>query len=95
MPLTAVFSWVTRLLIRTSVLDLDLDSGLVKTSHHCVFDEVPASSNRLPAAQMMFNLGYLVDVNYLNDDDGPMVPPLHLTTYPPLYLNHSCQSRRA
>jgi len=35
--LTGVFSWVTRLLTRKSVLDLA--SGLVKTSHHCIFDE--------------------------------------------------------
>jgi len=36
---------------------LDLDSGLVKTSHHCVFDEAwyLHSSNRPPAAQMLFN----------------------------------------
>ena len=55
--LTAVFSWVTRLLTRTSVTWTmgTLASGLVKTSHHCIFDEswYLHSSNRPPAAQIL------------------------------------------
>jgi len=54
---------------------LDLDSGIVKTCHHAIFDEAwYLQPSRPPAAQLLYDLG-------LEADDEPMTAagPLHPT----------------
>lgn len=53
-----------------NVLYLDLDSGIVKTSHHVVFDEAwYLQPNRPPMAQFLYDLG-------LCQEDSPTPSPL-------------------
>ncbi|KAL9185818.1 hypothetical protein ACHAXT_003595 [Thalassiosira profunda] len=61
---------------------IDLKSGLVKTSHHAVFDEAwYLQPSRPPAAQLLYDLG-------LANDDAfacpPASPETELASYPPL-----------
>jgi len=64
-----------------NILYLDMDSGLVKRSHHAQFDEAwYLQSNRPPAAQLLYDLGLEVD----SDDDAKDVPHLPPVPWPPL-----------
>ncbi len=64
-----------------NILYLDMDSGLVKRSHHAQFDEAwYLQSNRPPAAQLLYDLGLEVDSDD-NTEDVPQLPPV---PWPPL-----------
>jgi len=64
-----------------NILYLDMDSGLVKRSHHTQFDEAwYLQSTRPPAAQLLYDLGLEVD----SDDDAEDVPQLPSVPWPPL-----------
>jgi hypothetical protein len=64
-----------------NILYLDMDSGLVKRSHHAQFDEAwYLQSNRPPAAQLLYDLGLEVD----SDDEAEDVPQLPPVPWPPL-----------
>jgi len=60
---------------------IDLDSGIVKTSHHAVFDEAwYLQQERPPAAQMLYDLGLECE-----DDAGwEIEPEPELAPYPPM-----------
>jgi hypothetical protein len=61
---------------------LDLDSGLVKSSADAIFDEAwYTQSRRPPAAQLLYDLGVMNDVE---DSPGSMMYPPAPTVYPPL-----------
>jgi hypothetical protein len=54
---------------------LDLDSGIVKSCHHAVFDEAwYLQQSRPPAAQLLYDLGLEVETESMT-----MTGPLHLT----------------
>ncbi len=58
---------------------IDLDSGLVKTSHHAQFDEAwYLQDSRPPAAQLLYDLGLEAE------DDAPPVTQPDAAPYPPL-----------
>ena len=58
---------------------IDLDSGLVKTSHHAQFNEAwYLQDSRPPAAQLLYDLGLEA-----NDDASPVDQP-GTALYPPL-----------
>ena len=62
---------------------IDLDTGIVKTSHHAVFDECwYTHQDRPPTAQLLYDLGLMKDEDFavLSTDD--VVPTT--TAYPPL-----------
>jgi hypothetical protein len=64
-----------------NILYFDMDSGLVKHSHHTQFDEAwYLQSTRPPAAQLLYDLGLEVD----SDDDAEVVPQLPSVPWPPL-----------
>ena len=51
---------------------IDLNSGLVKSSHHAQFDEAwYLQESRPPAAQLLYNLGVEVDNNPMSDSGPP------------------------
>jgi hypothetical protein len=61
---------------------LDLDSGVVKSSHHAVFDEAwYMHPHRPPAAQLLFDLG-LEPEDCMVSEIGP-VNELNDALYPP------------
>jgi len=58
---------------------IDLDSGLVKTSHHAQFDEAwYLQDSRPPAAQLLYDLGLEAD------DDSPQDAQSGTAQYPPI-----------
>ena len=58
---------------------IDLDSGLVKTSHHAQFDEAwHLQDSRPPATQLLYDLGLEAE------DDAPPVTQPDAAPYPPL-----------
>ena len=58
---------------------INLDSGLVKTSHHAQFDEAwYLQDSRPPAAQLLYDLGLKAE------DDAPPVTQPDAAPYPPL-----------
>jgi hypothetical protein len=55
---------------------LDLESGVVKRSHHAQFDEAwYLQPSRLPAAQLLYNLGLEVDPE-VDPDDSTTISPV-------------------
>jgi hypothetical protein len=64
---------------------IDVDSGVVKTSHHAVFDEAwylqPA---RPPMAQLLFDMGLEQDLDFSR---APLAQPRPLATFPPIPTN--------
>ena len=71
---------------------LDLDSGIIKSSHHAVFDEAWFThSSRPPAAQLLYDIGILSDSDVLGDPirDDVILP---LAAYPPFPLLKSAPS---
>ncbi len=85
-----------------NIVYLDLDSGIVKQSHHATFDEAwylqPA---RPPAAQLLYDLGLEADeVDISLSDSSPIVVPLPVcpstTTpvpWPPMYTQNIKSSK--
>jgi hypothetical protein len=64
-----------------NIIYLDMDSGLVKRSHHAQFDEAwYLQSTRPPAAQLIYDLGLEAD----SDDDSDDAPQLPSVPWPPL-----------
>jgi hypothetical protein len=66
-----------------NIIYLDLNSGMVKTSHHAQFDEAwYLQQTRPPAAQLLYDLG----LEYIDDDDIPTDMPTEQPTapWPPL-----------
>jgi len=62
-----------------NIIYLDLDSGLVKSSHHAQFDEAwYLQPQRPPAAQLLYDLGILPEADLLDDNSSSHVP------WPPL-----------
>ena len=60
---------------------IDLDSGVVKTSHHASFDEAwYLQPSRPPAAQLLYNLGL---VNEEDLSPPAAITPVEVATYPP------------
>ena len=58
-----------------NVTYLDLDSGIVKSCHHAVFDEAwYLQQSRPPAAQLLYDLGLEADTESMT-----MTGPLHPT----------------
>ena len=54
-----------------NIIYLDLDSGVVKSSHHAQFDEAwYLQPKRPPAAQLLYDLGVLPEAD-LSDEDSP------------------------
>ncbi len=57
-----------------NIIYLDLDSGMVKSCHHAVFDEAwYLQQTRLPAAQLLYNLGLEAD-SESTSVEGPLSP---------------------
>jgi hypothetical protein len=57
-----------------NIIYLDLDSGIVKSCHHAVFDEAWYLQQTLPpAAQLLYDLGLEADSEYTSHD-GPLPP---------------------
>jgi hypothetical protein len=55
---------------------IDVDSGLVKTSHHAIFDEAwYLQPHRPPMAQLLFEMGMELDVEEESEIDVPQVTP--------------------
>ena len=85
-----------------NIVYLDLDSGIVKQSHHATFDEAwylqPA---RPPAAQLLYDLGLKADEMDISLSDNtttvtllpacPSTPPP--APWPPLYDHHTKLSK--
>ena len=64
-----------------NILYLDLDSGLVKRSHHVQFDKAwYLQHTRPPAAQLLYDLGLEVDP----EDDHDEVPATSHAPWPPI-----------
>jgi hypothetical protein len=60
---------------------IDVHSGVVKTSHHAVFDEAwYLQPSRPPAAQLLFDMGMEPDIEDMEDDNEQC----ECATYPPL-----------
>jgi hypothetical protein len=60
---------------------LDMDSGVVKRSHHAEFDEAwYLQPTRPPAAQLLYNLGLELDP----EDDADEIPTTPAAPWPPL-----------
>jgi hypothetical protein len=73
-----------------NILYLDMESELVKRSHHAQFDEAwYLQSNRPPAAQLLYDLGLEVD----SDDDTEDVPQLPPVPWPPLATYDSASGK--
>ena len=54
-----------------NIIYLDLDSGVVKSSHHAQFDEAWYLQPKCPpAAQLLYNLGVLPETDPLEDDSS-------------------------
>jgi hypothetical protein len=75
-----------------NIVYLDLDSGVVKNSHHATFDEAwylqPA---RPPAAQLLYDLGLEAEEMDISlSDSSPIVvpPPVCPAPWPPLYAQN-------
>lgn len=65
-----------------NIVYLDLDTGIVKTCHHAVFDEAWFSfPDRPPAAQLLYDLGLIEDSDLI--DEVVTKEDLH-APYPPL-----------
>jgi hypothetical protein len=57
---------------------IDIESGLVKTSHHAVFDECWYHQPwRLPAADLLYSLGIQLMGSYPDKAVEPLSPPFH------------------
>jgi hypothetical protein len=57
-----------------NIVYLDLNSGIVKSCHHAVFDEAwHLQQTCLPAAQLLYDLGLEADSEYTSHD-GPLPP---------------------
>jgi hypothetical protein len=66
-----------------NIIYLDLDSGLVKRSHHATFDEAwYLQPSRPPAAQLLYDLGLEVETIPVSET-GPDVVPLPVSGVPP------------
>jgi hypothetical protein len=56
-----------------NIIYLDLDSGVVKSSHHAQFDEAwYLQPTRPPAAQLLYDLGVLPEPDPLEDDSSSL-----------------------
>ncbi len=68
---------------------LHLDSGIVKHSHHAIFDEAwYLQPNRPPAAQLLYDLGLEIDT----EDNPAELVPTPSVLWPPLpTCNHHCR----
>jgi hypothetical protein len=85
-----------------NIVNLDLDSGIVKHSHHATFDEAwylqPA---RPPAAQLLYDLGLEADELDISLSDNlpntalmsPCPSPPPSVPWPPLYDQHTTLSK--
>jgi len=64
-----------------NIIYLDLDSGVVKSSHHAQFDEAwYLQPKRPPAAQLLYDLGVLPEAEPWEDDSSSHAPdnaPVH------------------
>jgi len=70
-----------------NIIYLDIDTGLVKRSHHAQFDEVRyLQPSRPPAAQLMYDLGLEADdvTPSFDYDAEDNVVPLLPAPWPPL-----------
>ena len=79
-----------------NILYLDIDTGLVKRSHHAQFDEVwYLQPSRLPAAQLLYDLGLEADDNTPSStyDAEDNVVPLLPAPWPPL-VSHEVKPTR-
>jgi hypothetical protein len=66
-----------------NIIYLDLDSGLVKRSHHAIFDEAwYLQPSRPPAAQLLYDLGLEAETIPVSET-GPNVVPLPVSGVPP------------
>ncbi len=66
-----------------NIIYLDLDSGLVKRSHHATFDEVwYLQPSHPPAAQLLYDLGLEAETIPV-PETGPNVLPLPVSGVPP------------
>jgi hypothetical protein len=71
-----------------NIIYINLDSGLVKTSHHAQFDEAwYLQDSPPPAAQLLYNLGLEVNDNPIPDSDPPTV--YDPAPFPPLVSKHA------
>ncbi len=76
------------LALDNNIIYIDLDSGLVKTSHHAQFDEAwYLQDSRTPAAQLLYDLGLVVDDNPIPDSNPPTV--YDPAPFPPLVSKHA------
>ena len=71
-----------------NILYLDTSSGIVKSSHHAVFDEAwYLQPKRPPAAQLLYDLGITapdsIDDNQLTVDAQPTPTPTQAVSWPP------------
>jgi hypothetical protein len=71
-----------------NILYLDLDSGIVKSCHHAIFDEAwYMQPTRPPAAQLLYDLGLEMDFEVAFVDSAPPSftdDPTHTPWPPPL-----------
>jgi hypothetical protein len=59
-----------------NIIYLDLDSGVVKTSHHAQFDEAwYLQSSRPPTAQLLYDLGIVPEEATLTDTPPDVCRP--------------------
>jgi hypothetical protein len=70
-----------------NIVYLDLDSGIVKTCHHAVFDEAwYLQATRPPAAQLLYDLGLESESEFVSIDGVPPTAPWP----PPLSSRQTC-----
>jgi hypothetical protein len=63
-----------------NIVYIDLDLGLVKSSHHAQFDEAwDLQDSRPPVAQLLYDLGLEADNDQMSDSDST------ITVFPALY----------
>lgn len=65
-----------------NIVYIDLNSGIVKTCHHAVFDEAwYLQPSRPPAAQLLYDLGLSNEHELVT---APILSPIPVASYPPL-----------